>query len=156
MKTNRLVRKTPAIICSPIVCIVILSCLGGWNQAVGSESQDKNLNAGRNATTVTNDSNLSAESTESDTEKTFRVLPVQKLDRLLVVDSNRQMVSLREKVGKQVWSVNVTDKLKGHIAPGDKIRDVRIDDDRLFVTVGKHSFATVDLESGKVSFLGSD
>lgn len=153
---NGLAKRTPAIVCSPVLWLIVLSCLVGWNLAVGSENQSNEPDGGRKTLAVTNDNDLSAESTGGDTGKVFKVLSLQKSDRVLVVDSNRRMVSLREKAGNEVWSVDVTEKLKGHIAPGDKIRDVRIDDNRLLITVGKHSFATVELESGKVSFLGSD
>lgn len=156
MKRNRALRRTSVGLCSLILSVISLSCFVGWYQAAACESQNNGLSVGSNTTEVTNHSRLSAKSRRGDTRKPFRVLPVQKPDQVLVVHSDRRTVSLRGKAGRQIWSVDVVEKLKGYIAPEDKIRDVRIDNDRILVTVGKHSFATVDLKSGKVNFLGSD
>ncbi len=77
---------------------------------------------------------------------------------LATVDSSKRVVSLQDKSGKILWSVNVADKINQNIYGNSEIREIKFDEsgDNLNVIVGKHTYVTINSKDGKCLFKGSD
>jgi hypothetical protein len=80
-----------------------------------------------------------------------------KTGELFYVESNgRRLVSF-DKNGSVAWSVDVLDSLKNTPIVGQPvIRHLKLDRDRLTLTIGKHAYAEVEPATGNVSYLGAD
>jgi len=72
------------------------------------------------------------------------------------VEADGRTVTAVDRDGKIRWSVDVIAE-RGEPFVGDPlIRDVKVEQERVNVVFGKHSFASIDIETGKVSYLGAD
>jgi len=75
----------------------------------------------------------------------------------LYVESNgRRLVGFNDD-GGVMWSVDVLDAVKIKASPGQPvIRHLRLEGDHLWVTIGKSDTTKVQIETGKVQYIGSD
>lgn len=74
----------------------------------------------------------------------------------LYLDDNAQILTAQSKDGKTLWSVDVIKECGAPAVGEPKIRNVTIQKRNVNVVFGKHSFATVDLESGEIEYQGAD
>ena len=72
------------------------------------------------------------------------------------VDSTGKIVSLTDGDGKLRWSVDVIHGTEKHLADSACVRSVGFDHGQVMVVFGKHSFASIDPATRKVTYLGSD
>ena len=71
------------------------------------------------------------------------------------IENDNQTLSAYEN-GKLKWKTNVI-KVCGKPKVGEpKIRYIKLNEKVIKVTFGKHSWAEVDMESGKTKFIGAD
>jgi len=76
---------------------------------------------------------------------------------LYYVESNGRRLVAFDKEGAVKWSTDVFDAGKFTPSTGAAvIREMSVRDGTLWITCGKHSWAKVNLKSGKVEFAGSD
>ena len=76
---------------------------------------------------------------------------------IFYVESNGRILVKFDKDGAIAWSVDVMDTLKGERLVGQPvIRDLKLDHDKLTVTIGKHAYVEVAGASGKCTYLGAD
>ena len=74
----------------------------------------------------------------------------------LYLDDSAQILTAESRDGKTLWSANVI-KECGVPAVGEpKVRSVSVQMGKVNVVFGKHSFATVDLKSGRIEYQGAD
>jgi hypothetical protein len=72
------------------------------------------------------------------------------------VEDDLQTVTAYEKENKKIWTLNII-KVLGKPKVGKPIiRFIKLSQNTLHVTYGKHSFAEIDLRNGKVISSGSD
>jgi hypothetical protein len=73
-----------------------------------------------------------------------------------VESSGRRLVGFNRD-GRVMWNVDVLDAAKIKAGPGQQvIRHLRLEGDHLWVTFGKSDTAKVQIETGKVQYIGSD
>jgi hypothetical protein len=72
-----------------------------------------------------------------------------------VKDDNRTLVA-KDKQGKVLWEVDVIKKAGAPTVGQPVIRHMTLKDGKVTVVYGKHSFADIDLKSGKLLASGSD
>jgi len=73
------------------------------------------------------------------------------------IDSTKKIISLTDKDGKKVWSVNVIEEMGQPPFVGKpEIRYVSFSNSNLTAIVGKHTFISIDTRTGKVTVQGSD
>jgi hypothetical protein len=80
-----------------------------------------------------------------------------KTGMIFYVESNgRRLVGFNND-GRVMWTVDVLDAVKIKASLGQPvIRHLRLEDDHLWVTFGKSHTAKVQIETGKVQYIGSD
>ena len=54
------------------------------------------------------------------------------------------------------WKINIIQTCGKPAVGQPAIRYIKLDNKKISVTFGKHSFASVDINNGKTTFLGSD
>ena len=74
-----------------------------------------------------------------------------------IVNAGKNIVTLKTSDDKIIWPVDVV-KVWGDamITGAKKIRDLRLSDNNLFVTLGKHSYITIDIRTGAPKVFGAD
>jgi len=76
---------------------------------------------------------------------------------IFYVESNGRTLVAFNIDGRVMWSVDVLDAVKIKASPGQPvIRHLRLEGDHLWVTFGKSDTAKVQIETGKVQYIGSD
>jgi hypothetical protein len=80
-----------------------------------------------------------------------------KTENLFYVESNgRRMVAFK-KDGTVMWSVDMLDAIKVTPRIGQPvIRHLKLDEDRILVTIAKHDHAEIQTTSGTTKYLGAD
>ena len=85
---------------------------------------------------------------------------VQQAERMqdvnIEVESDGRTVTALDRDGKAKWSVDVIAECGVPDVGEPVIRDIKIEGTQVRVVFGKHSFASIDIETGQVTFLGSD
>lgn len=71
------------------------------------------------------------------------------------VEDNGEILSAI-KDNKKMWSANIIKECDKPLVGLPRIRHIEQEEDKIIVTFGKHSFAKVDINSGKIEFIGSD
>ena len=71
------------------------------------------------------------------------------------VENNLQTVSAYEN-GKLKWETNIIAVCGKPEVGKSEIRYVKLEEDKLVIVFGKHSFAEVNKNTGKTKFIGSD
>ena len=71
------------------------------------------------------------------------------------VEKDMQMLTAYEN-GQVKWQVNIIKTLGKPAVGQPAIRYIKLDKDKIFVTFGKHNYASVDSSTGKVTDLGAD
>ena len=80
-----------------------------------------------------------------------------KSEIIFYVESNGRRLVALDKNGTVEWNVDVVESAKSSTGVGPQvIRDLKLGKGRVHVTFAKHSFADVQIDSGKATYLGSD
>ena len=80
-----------------------------------------------------------------------------KTGNLFYVESNGRRIVAFNKDGTVLWNVDVLEALPTiQFVGAPVVRDLRLDRGHLAITIAKHAYAEVELQSGKVKFLGAD
>jgi hypothetical protein len=71
------------------------------------------------------------------------------------VENDLQTISAY-KNGKLDWKTNVISVCGKPTSGKSEIRYIKLEENKLLITYGKHSYAEVNTENGKAKFLGED
>ena len=79
----------------------------------------------------------------------------KKTNIIYFVEDNGEILSAI-KDNNKMWSANIIKECGKPLVGSPKIRHIEKKEDNIIVTFGKHSFAKIDIISGKIEFIGSD
>jgi hypothetical protein len=74
---------------------------------------------------------------------------------IYVVERDGQTLTAYDKTNIK-WTVNIIETCRRPKVGKSEIRYIKLTEDKILITFGKHDFASVDIEGGKVKCLGAD
>jgi len=86
----------------------------------------------------------------NETQNLFRTIVDENSGKYSVADTNKEVVTLKDKTGEVIWSINVAEKLKTDPNPklrGRKIEGIQLHNGDLWITVGR-GYVIIDLKTG--------
>lgn len=112
-------------------------------------------------------SKIAESSSEHDTKELKKTKQVKDTEKeILIIDSHTgitvqvkpggRVLAAKDKNGKAMWSVDIIAKCGVPAVGKPIIRNLSVKDNKINVVFGKHSFASIDIETGQVDFLGAD
>lgn len=127
------------------------------NEEFPSATQTIAATTGPTTKPVSTQSNTAESSTITNQSKSlFKVITDVQSGQYAVVDSSRRYVTLKDKNGNVIWSVDVVKPVETMPSVGErKIYSMRLRGDELIVTVGKDLLG-VNKRSGKITYYGAN
>lgn len=140
-------------ICFVATMLSVRQFFSTTNNLSFNNSQDRtvlNSNAPPVNIIVTNQTADNPTNTLNDAGCFFKTIIDNKSGQYAIVNPDRRIVLLKNKDGSVIWSAVV-------VAPGESEIGVLIfEKNRLFAVVGRHTYFSIDMKTGKVTPQGSD
>jgi hypothetical protein len=97
-----------------------------------------------------------SKNTSDQSAEFYKVITDPQTGQYAVVNSNKEIVSLKDKAGNTIWTINVIEATSKYPILGDReIRSMQFDSMELVVRVGKANIQ-IDKQTGKIIRWGQD
>ena len=96
--------------------------------------------------------------TVNETGNLYRTIVEESSGKHAVSDSNKEVVTLKDKTDKVIWSINIAERLKAETNPrlrGRKIEGIQVYKGDLWVSVGR-GYAVIDIKTGELKGIASN